>query len=106
MKTIIAKPWEAAALAAGRKTLWLRPVKPEPHPSLAYAWETAFHHDSEYSREPGATMSGWPVIPDRWWFCDASGPRSEYRCPFGRVGEQIGVKEVHAFRQDSEAVED
>lgn len=51
-------------------------------------------------------MSGWPVIPDRWWFCDASGPRSEYRCPFGRVGEQIGVKEVHAFRQDSEAVED
>jgi hypothetical protein len=77
-----------ALLKDGRATV-MRVMEPQPQASPMYAYSTAMYPDEDYSRELGATFSGFPIIPGRWWFADASGPRSEHMCPFGKVGDRL-----------------
>lgn len=82
------------AILAGRKTQTRRVVTPQPERSPVYGHSEAFHPDEAYSRAPGATMQGEPVDPLRWWYADAGGPRTEYRCPYGQPGDRLWVRET------------
>lgn len=93
------------AIMKGWKTETRRVIKNQPKASPAYSFSQAFHHDEEYSREPGATFAGRKVDPLRWWFCDASGPVTSYRCPYGVVGDRLWVREGHRFFEAGNGVD-
>ncbi len=78
---------------AGRAEAWTA-FKDQPKPSELYGYCEAFHADSEYSREPGATFHGVPVTPHRWWYADASGPREAFDCPRPRPGDAVWIAEA------------
>lgn len=75
MNTIALRPWELAAYMREKKLLVVRPVKPQP-PS--WAPDKIGVHDLDE--------------PPGYGFFDEDG--AAYRCPFGKPGEVLGIKEA------------